>query len=181
MPNYDHPIFLESIRLIKARLGCTGLDPLQQQVLERLIHSSGDFSIVPLLFFSPAACDQAIRALSKGAAVLTDTAMAAEAVKPMARRTFQNSVRTVNEWTLNYVPEDSTKTAEGMRLAWRELSNEFPGECLPIVIIGSSPTALNALLDLVVQGAASPSLIIGMPVGFVGVEESKKRLSNSNP
>ena len=51
----DHPIFTESIRRIRALLGNTGLDPLQQQVLERLVHSSGDPALAPLLRFSPGA------------------------------------------------------------------------------------------------------------------------------
>ena len=49
----DHPIFLESIAYIKSELGGTGLDSLQQQVLERLIHSSGDFGLQASLRFSP--------------------------------------------------------------------------------------------------------------------------------
>ncbi len=48
----DHPIFTESIRRIRALLGETGLDPLQQQVLERLVHSSGDPGLQQLLRFS---------------------------------------------------------------------------------------------------------------------------------
>ena len=47
----DHPIFTESIRQIRALLGETGLDPLQQQVLERLVHSSGDPGLLQLLRF----------------------------------------------------------------------------------------------------------------------------------
>ena len=52
----DHPIFTESIRRIRALLGDTGLDPLQQQVLERLVHSSGDAGLKSLLRFSEGAC-----------------------------------------------------------------------------------------------------------------------------
>ena len=50
----------------------------------------------------------------------------------------------------------------------------------PIVLVGSAPTALERLLDQIAAGAASPSLIIGMPVGFVGVAESKRRLAESH-
>ncbi len=49
----------------------------------------------------------------------------------------------------------------------------------PVVLIGSAPTALEALIDLVADGAPAPSLVIGMPVGFVGVAESKRRLAAS--
>ena len=47
----------------------------------------------------------------------------------------------------------------------------------PLVLVGSAPTALEVLLDLVEAGAMAPSLVIGMPVGFVGVPESKRRLA----
>ena len=59
--NRDHPIFTESIRRIRALLGNTGLDPLSQDVLERLVHSSGDPSLVALLQFSPGACEAGLR------------------------------------------------------------------------------------------------------------------------
>ena len=78
--NRDHPIFTESIRRIRALLGDTGFDPLSQDVLERLVHSSGDPSLAALLQFSPGACDAGLQALKAGALILTDTAMAAAAV-----------------------------------------------------------------------------------------------------
>ena len=50
----------------------------------------------------------------------------------------------------------------------------------PIVVIGSAPTALMTLLDLIDRGSKIPSVNIGMPVGFIGVSESKARLLNSD-
>ena len=179
MKSLDHPIFTESIRRIREQLGVTGLDPLQQQVLERLIHSSGDFGLTPLLRFTPEACELGLAALQAGAPILTDTAMAAVAVQPMARRTLKTSVRCVLEWAPDEAPNGSTRTAEGLRSAWQELAAKDADQQAPIVLIGSAPTALEALLDLVSTGAPPPSLIIGMPVGFVGVAESKRRLSVS--
>jgi precorrin-8X/cobalt-precorrin-8 methylmutase len=48
-----------------------------------------------------------------------------------------------------------------------------------VVLIGSAPTALEVLLELVAAGLPAPALLIGMPVGFVGVAESKRRLARS--
>jgi len=48
------------------------------------------------------------------------------------------------------------------------------------VLIGSAPTALEQLLDQLDVGAAAPSPVIGMPVGFVGVPESKRRLAQTS-
>ena len=176
----DHPIFTESIRIIKSELGFTGLDPLQQEVLERLIHTSGDFSIKNLLRFSPLACEIGISALQSGAPILTDTLMASSAIAPMASRTLQTSVKCVLDWNLDKEDFNSTRTASGMRHAWEELSPNFLKPKSPIVVIGSSPSALEVLLDLIIDGFNPPSLIIGMPVGFVGVIQSKQRLLNSN-
>ena len=172
----DHPIFTESIRRIREALGPTDLEPLQQQVLERLVHSSGDLALGALLRFSPGACDAGLTALQQGAAILTDTAMAAAAVAPMAQRTLQTTVRTVLEWAPDQAPLGSTRTAAGMERAWRELSAVGPA---PLVLIGSAPTALEVLLEQVAAGAPAPSLVIGMPVGFVGVAESKRHLAES--
>jgi len=114
----DHPIFTESIRRIRELLGDTGLQPLEQEVLERLVHSSGDPSIAELLRFSEGACEAGLSALRAGAVILTDTEMAA--------------------------------------------------------------AALEVLLKQVEAGAPRPSLVIGMPVGFVGVSESKRHLAQSD-
>ena len=51
---------------------------------------------------------------------------------------------------------------------------------MPLVLVGSAPTALELLLDLLEVGAPAPSVVIGMPVGFVGVPESKRRLAGTD-
>ena len=179
MNTIDHPIFLESIAFIQSHLSYSGLDPLQQQVLERLIHSSGDFNLQSLLRFTPGACQKGVKALQAGAPILTDTVMAASAVMPMSSRTVNSKVLTVLEWVSEKNVHGTTRTSIGMKRAWQEITNEFCDLRSPIVLIGSAPKALETLLDLVVQGANPPSLIIGMPVGFIGVAESKARLSKS--
>jgi precorrin-8X/cobalt-precorrin-8 methylmutase len=190
----DHPIFRESIRLIRGALrstasatsgssvspaggSCDGpcSDPAERDVLERLVHSSGDLTLPADLVISPGACLAGMAALAAGAPILTDTAMAAAAVAPMVRRTFANPLSCVLEWAPAQAPPGSTRTAEGMR---RALAHH-PGA---LVLIGSAPTALEVLLAQVAAdsgGAAAPALVIGMPVGFVGVAESKRHLAAS--
>ncbi len=177
----DHPIFTESIRRIREHLGETGLEPVPQQVLERLVHSSGDLNLAPLLRFSEGACGQGIAALRHGALILTDTAMAAAAVAPMAARTLGNSVRCLLDWAPALAPAGSTRSAAAMAQAWPELTQAAAatGQPMPVVLIGSAPTALEQLLDQWAAGASAPTLVIGMPVGFVGVAESKRRLAAS--
>ena len=174
----DHPIFSESIRQIRLLLAeqaelLAGLTPLERDVLERCIHSSGDPAIAADLRFSPGACAAGAAALAAGTPILTDTAMAAAAVAPMARRTFGNRVTCVLDWAPAAAPEGSTRTAAAMAVALAELA---PGA---VVLIGSAPTALEVLLEQVAGGGPAPALVIGMPVGFVGVAESKRHLAAS--
>ena len=168
---FDHPIFSESVRRIRGWLGPTGFDPAEQDLLERVIHSGGDLSLATDLHWSAGACAQGMAALAAGAVILTDTAMAAAAVQPMARRTFANPVRSVLDWAPPRAPAGSTRTAVGMAAALEH----YPGA---VVLIGSAPTALEQLLELAQQGPP-PALVIGMPVGFVGVAESKRHLAAS--
>ncbi len=176
----DHPIFLESISFIKSKLTKNNLNYKETKILERLIHTSGDFSIQGLLEFSENVCEKSIEAIKLGAPIITDTDMAAAAIKSMAKQTHGNSVFSAKNWVENCKDISTTKTAFGIEKAWLELSNKYYANVSPIVVFGSSPTALERLLDLVENGAKKPSLIIGMPVGFIGVEKSKRRLLNSS-
>ena len=181
MKTPEHPIFHESITFIRSKLGTTGLDLIQQSILERIIHSSGDFSLKSCIRFSPGVCEHAIDALKNGAKILTDTYMAEAAISPMAKRTINSDIQCI--LTMAPTSLDSTSTtrsAIGMRNIWIDFEEKEYLLNSPLVVIGSSPTALVSLLDLVESGYAKPSLIIGMPVGFIGVSESKNRLLNSD-
>ena len=180
MKTSEHPIFLESVKYIRSKLGITGLNQVQQSIVERIIHSSGDFSLQSCIRFSPHACENAINALQNGAKILTDTYMAEAAISPMAKRTINLDIQCI----LGTAPKSidstlTTRSAIGMRNLWLEIDEQKDFLDAPLVVIGSSPTALTSLLDLVESGYSTPSLIVGMPVGFIGVSESKIRLMNS--
>ena len=169
----DHPILTESLALIQQRLPPTGFHGVQQDVLVRLIHSSGDWRLATALRCPTAACEQAMAALADGAPILTDTAMAAAAVNPMARRTFANTVLSGLAWAPGVAPSGQTRAALGLAAAVQQHPRS-------VVVIGSAPTALLHLLALGRQGRlAAPVLVVGMPVGFVGVREAKAALARS--
>ena len=181
MKTPEHPIFLESVEFIRSQIGSTGLNTAQQSVLERVIHSSGDFGVQSCLRFSFNACEDAIHALKNGATILTDTYMAAAAVSPVAKRTIDSNVKCI----LEMAPEineslSKTRSSIGMQKIWSDIEKKKEFLIAPVVLIGSAPTALMTLLDLIEQGSKKPSLIIGMPVGFIGVHECKTRLLNSD-
>jgi len=178
----DHPIFLESIRFIRSHLGANDLNYLEKKVLERLVHTSGDFSVQNLLNFSEGACEKGLQALKNGAPILTDTDMAAAGIKSMVENTNRNKVFTARMWfgKNNHTNTNLTKTAYGLSEGWKELSAMNAGSKSPIVVIGSSPSALTYLIDILENSKDLPSLIIGMTVGFIGVEKSKNKLISTD-
>ena len=180
MKTPEHPIFIKSIQYIRSKLGSTGLDQVQQTILERIIHSSGDFQLQSCIRFSPNACEIGIKALQNGAKIFTDTYMAEAAISPMAKRTINSDIQCILSMAPTTIESTlTTRSAIGMRNIWLDYEEKENLLNAPFVVIGSSPTALNSLLDLVDSGSTKPSLIIGMPVGFIGVSESKDRLMNS--
>jgi precorrin-8X/cobalt-precorrin-8 methylmutase len=138
----DHPIFLESIRFIKSNWIENNFNYLENKVLERLVHTSGDFNIQKLLEFSEGACEKGVKSLKAGAPILTDTDMAAAAIKSMAKNTNGNSVVSAKHWFDDRDLSGLTKTAYGIEKGWIELSAKNSGSQSPIIVIGSSPTAL---------------------------------------
>ena len=64
-----------------------------------------------------------------------------------------------------------TRAAASMEKAAR-LSSSLPGPV--IVAIGNAPTALIRLYELIQEGVFAPALVIGVPVGFVNVVQSKE-------
>ena len=119
MKTPEHPIFLESVKYIRSKMGITGLDQVQQSILERIIHSSGDFSLQSCLKFSPTACRDAIKALKNGATIVTDTYMAEAAISPMAKRTLNSNIECILGMAPSSIDSNlTTRSAIGMRNIW---------------------------------------------------------------
>ncbi len=168
-----HPIEAESFRIIGGGRDWSGVPELQRDVLQRLVHTSGDFDIVDDIFFSPGAVEAGVRALSRCARIVTDVTM----VQSGLRRTLlqELSVQTVcyvhdEETELLAEANGLTRSAAGIRRAWMQNGNDV------ILAIGDAPTALEETVRLVNEQQWRPHLIIGLPVGFVGTRESKENL-----
>ena len=98
----------------------------------------------------------------------------------MTEYTTRNEIFTARMWFEKNNHTKLTKTAYGLSEGWKELSVKNSGTKSPIVVIGSSPTALTYLIDILEDSKDLPNLIIGMPVGFIGVEKSKHKLISTN-
>ena len=164
----------ESFRIIDHEAGNHGCPDSEWQVVRRAIHTSADFEYASSMVFSDDAVAKAISALRSGVGIVTDTNMALAGVSKPRLMTLKCPLschiadRDVAEQART---EGITRSIAAMRKAAANPVNR-------IFVIGNAPTALFELLRLVETGAARPLLIIGLPVGFVGAEESKNALAS---
>ena len=163
----------ESFRRIRALTDLDGLSDAEQQVAMRVVHSLGLPGVATQLRFSAGACAAGIAALERECAILCDV--------EMVRHGITRRMRTIEPLCFlndERVPELARERAETRSMAALELWQPWLDGSL--VLIGNAPTALFRLLELIEDGVSKPALIVAMPVGFVGAEESKQRLWDSH-
>ena len=155
-----HPIEEESYRRMRARLDTSHFPPLTRAVVERVVHSAADLDYATDLVLDEADLEKAHAALHAGAPVVVDVEMVGAGI---TRRETVCRLRDAESGP------GLTRSAHAIRLAHEQVG---PGA---LWVIGNAPTALEELLTL----DARPSLVIGLPVGFVGAVESKAALRES--
>jgi len=168
-PLPQHPILQESFARIDRELGTHHFAPEAYAILRRIIHTTADFDFAQLLQISPGAIAAGIQALQSGTPLVVDVGMVRQGCQGMMQRTFNNPLWTAVDLATT-APPGQTRTETGLLKAWAQCPEA-------IYVIGNAPTALQALCDCVVDSPVKPPLIVGVPVGFVGVLEAKSRLA----
>ncbi len=162
----------ESFAIITRLLGDYPLDEENAPVILRAIHTTADLDYAKTLFFSPGAVAKGVKALAAGAHIVTDTHMAEAGIN---KRRLEQLGGRVHCFISD---EDVAAQAKsrGITRAVVAIEKAAALDVPCIFAIGNAPTALLALCDLIRQGRVDPALVIGVPVGFVNVVESKERL-----
>ncbi|PWT94697.1 MAG: hypothetical protein C5B53_12570 [Candidatus Melainabacteria bacterium] len=168
-----HPIERESFSIIESGRDWSDFAEPERYIAQRLVHTTGDFSIIEQLFFSPGAVEAGVRAVLRCRQIITDVTM----VRSGINRTLERQLKVITwcgvhdrETELSASATGQTRSAIGIRRAFELFGNDV------IVAIGDAPTALMELLRLVRNNGWRPQLVIGLPVGFVGTEKSKDEL-----
>lgn len=152
------------------------LDPENEPVIKRVIHTTADFEYVNNLVFSENAVKIGIEALKSGCDIVTDTQMAKAGISKAALSKLGGEVRC-------FMSDDDVAAeakARGVTRAAVSMEKAAKLEKPLIFAIGNAPTALIALDELMREGRLFPKLIIGVPVGFVNVVESKELIIASS-
>ena len=170
-----HPITAESFAIIDREIGPHSWPPEEYAIIRRAIHSTADFELLNLFEFSEGAVAAGIAALQQQQPVIVDVRMVQMGIMGVLKGIGHPSIACA----LDYVPENfvpssdsaiTTRTAAGMLALSQRYSTG-------IFVIGNAPTALLTLVEQIRQRLVKPSLVIGVPVGFVAVEEAKQALA----
>ena len=178
MIEFIKPMDIEnrSFAIITELLGNTPLDPENAPVIKRVIHTTADFDYAQSLVFSPHAVEKGIQALKAGCDIVTDTQMAKAGINKTALGKLGGQVHCF------MADEDVAQEAKARGITraavCMERAAKLEKPC--IFAIGNAPTALIALKELMDGGKLDPALIIGVPVGFVNVVESKELILGTN-
>jgi len=152
----------------------------QWQVVRRLIHTTADFAMCDLVKYSPQAISSAAQALKSGATIFADSNMIRSGLS-VARLKKMNSDYERDSILCHVADADVAAEAKETGLprslfAIRKAGKKLDGG---IVLIGNAPVALLELNRMAVEENIRPALVIGMPVGFVNVVESKELLAET--
>jgi precorrin-8X/cobalt-precorrin-8 methylmutase len=162
-------ILAESFRIIDAEAGDHGFGPLEWPIVRRMIHASGDLDLRHLVQFSAHAAAAGVHALQQGVPIVTDVRMVAAGIQApvcAALGVGLHCYLDVPNDVPNSLVNGMTRCAAAMQHAIATLPEA-------VYVVGNAPTALCTLCAAIRKGVARPSLVVAMPVGFVGVMESK--------
>jgi precorrin-3B C17-methyltransferase len=162
-------ILAESFRIIDEEVGPHSFGPLEWAVVRRMIHASGDLELGRLVHFSPGAVAAGVRAFQEGVPIVTDVRTVAAGIQGALREELGVAV-----YCFLDCPEASGAAERGQTRCAAAVEQAIANYPEAIYAIGNAPTALAALCAAVRRGTARPRLAIAMPVGFVGVLESKE-------
>lgn len=167
----NHPILKQSFAVIDREIGEHNFSPQEYAILRRVIHSTADFEFKHLIRFSPTAIEAGISAIRRRVPIVTDVGMVKQGVAGLLSQTFGNPLISAVEMAETALP-GKTRTETGLLECWRQ----YPEA---IFAIGNAPTALLALCTEITTATVKPALVIGVPVGFISVVESKAILAST--
>ena len=164
----------QSFAIIEKEL-TTQIPPQYKPIVKRVIHTTADFSYETNMVFSEGVVDKALEAIQKGTDIVTDTNMAGAGISHKMAERFGISLHC-------YMADEAVaKEAAAREITRAAVSVEKAAKHNPgcIMVVGNAPTALMKIRELSDKGIFTPSLVIGVPVGFVNVVEAKEEIIDS--
>ena len=170
-----HDIEAKSMEIIAQQANLSAFSEQEQQIVKRVIHTTGDFDYQRLVAITQGAIDSGIEAIQSGCRIVTDTQMAFAGIN---KRALEKANCRIDCYIAH---DDVRKIAETQGITRAMAAVDFAlQDGVDIFVIGNAPTALFRLAERIEQTGIAPELVIGVPVGFVGAAESKEAFRRLN-
>lgn len=166
-----HVTDAQSLRVIDQEIGSHTFSPSEYEIVRRVIYATADFEYKSLIHFSDQALQSGAAALAARTTIIVDEPMVQVGITPSIQGTFANPVYCSMD-ALTRPQKDKSRAAWGIET----LAKRYPEG---IFVIGSSHSALVALVDLIEAEQVRPALVLGTPAGFLDVRPLKARLQDS--
>lgn len=164
----------ESFRRIEAEMGPHAFAPAEWRVVRRLIHTTANFAVAQAIHFQGDPVAAGLQALRAGALIYCDSQMIRNGLSLRRLQRINPAYRAdrmVCRIDDPAVMEDARRRGQTRALVALERSRPMLDGA--IILIGNAPLALASVARLIATDGLRPALVIGMPVGFVNVVESK--------
>ncbi len=179
---YETPIKPEDIErmsfeAIERETAGHGFSSDEWVVVKRMLHTTADFSFMKNIKFASGAIDSATGALLQSAHIYADSNMiksgVSEARLKSACKNYTKDKILCHIADPDVVEECKSAGLPRSLFAIRKAKPFLDGA---IVLIGNAPVALMELNRMILEENVKPAVVIGVPVGFIHVIESKEEL-----
>lgn len=164
----------ESMEIIEREIGSHPYSGFEWQVVRRIIHSTADFDFAGKngIVFHRDAIRSGLEALRTGRNIIVDVNGIIGLLNKQNLADYKNNI-ICDISNPDVVKEATRLNKTRAQTAMRMRAGEMDGG---VVVIGNAPTALLEVIKMVRENVTRPSLIVGIPVGFVCAAESKEEL-----
>ena len=167
-----------SFEIIDKEVGTHSYDKnYEWDIVRRVIHATADFDFAnkERLLFNNDAIKFGFQAIENKYNIITDVEMVRSGISKNSL-TKLNLKCICNISNINVIDDAKKLNKTRAEMAMRNLAEEMNGG---IIVIGNAPTALYQVINMIKEKITNPSLVIGIPVGFVSAVESKIELSKT--
>lgn len=149
---------------------------IEEKIIKRAIHTTADFEYLDILKISEEAVEKFVNGLKNKATIYTDTNMALSGINKRKLEALGCKYKCFvsDEEVAKLAKEKGiTRSMAAVEVASRE-------EGKKIFVLGNAPTALYKVIEMSNNGQLAVEAVVGVPVGFVGAEESKDELAKTD-
>lgn len=149
---------------------------IEEMIIKRVIHTTADFDYLDILKISDKAVENIVNALKNKATIYTDTTMGLSGINKRLLDSMGCRYECLisDERTVSLAKEKGiTRSMAAVEIAGKDKNDK-------IFIFGNAPTAIYRAIELDEENKLGASAVIGVVVGFVGAEDSKEKLMESD-